>query len=153
MAKRHGSSGSSHSKGRFPPQRGCRQNIPAGPTAAGGKSRYASRGSASRGPAQHLPSAPPAQDTHPVPGSGAALRPLPLGTPLSAHPRVTEPRIKQHSYCKNELQQKLLHLSRRKGYIPLLFWYQMAQGLFFNKCCLLYLLTQSPLSYKPNLFP
>lgn len=53
--------------------------------------------------------------------------------------RVTEFRIKQHSYCKNELQHKLLHLSHHKGYIPLLFWYQMAQGLFFNKCCLLHL--------------
>lgn len=53
--------------------------------------------------------------------------------------RVTEFGIKQHSYCKNELQHKLLHLSHHKGYIPLLFWYQMAQGLFFNKCCLLHL--------------
>lgn len=108
-------------------------------------------------PAGALPSTSPQHPQHwkPVlpPGSGAALRPLPQGTVLSAHPHVTEPRTKEHSYCKNELQQKLLHLSRRKGYIPLLFWYQMAQGLFFNKCCLLYLLTQSPLSYKPNLFP
>lgn len=52
---------------------------------------------------------------------------------------VTEFRIKQHSNCKNELQHKLLHLSHHKGYTPLLFWYQMAQGLFFNKCCLLHL--------------
>lgn len=53
--------------------------------------------------------------------------------------RVTEFGMKQHSYCKNELQHKLLHLSHHKGYIPLLFGYQMAQGLFFNKCCLLHL--------------
>lgn len=182
MAERHGSEGSSHSEGRFLPQRGCRQTPSAGTAAEG---RADERGWASGDPAQHWgtdghsaatadlagPHSPQTPREKPpcplptqrcwkrVPPSRAALRQLLQESAVTARsrlqpaPRVAEFRIKQHSYCKNELQQKLLHLSRRKGYIPLLFWYQMAQGLFFNKCCLLYLLTQSPLSYKPNLFP